>query len=101
MLNRVRLGPLPDRHRAAGGRPGLGGLLLRTHGECAAGAAGGADDSLTLIEDQHVAEMDQRDFDQLVARTGLLRYRVGDTYDPHAAVERHASWTAEIRARID
>jgi hypothetical protein len=60
----------------------------------------GADDSLTLIRDEHVAEMDQRDFDELVYGTGPLRYQVGDAYDPLAEVEQHRAWTAAIRARI-
>jgi hypothetical protein len=60
----------------------------------------GADDSLTEIRDEHVAAMDQRDFDALVDGTGPLRRRVGDIRDPHAAVAQHAAWTAAIRARI-
>jgi len=60
----------------------------------------GADDTLTLIEDRHVAEMAQCDFDELVDGTGPLRHRVGDAYDPWAAVERHRAWTVAIRARI-
>jgi hypothetical protein len=60
----------------------------------------GADDSLTLIEDHHVAEMEQDDFDELVDGAGPLRYRVGDAYDAVGAVERHRAWTAAIRASI-
>jgi hypothetical protein len=60
----------------------------------------GADDRLTLIEDHHVADWEQADFDELVRGTGPLQYRVGDAYDPHAGVQRHAAWTAAIRARI-
>jgi hypothetical protein len=60
----------------------------------------GADDRLTEIRDEHVAKMAQADFDELVDGTGPLRRRVGDTYDPHAAVERHRAWTAEIRAAM-
>ncbi|MCW2651244.1 MAG: hypothetical protein JWR32_2220 [Mycobacterium sp.] len=58
----------------------------------------GADDSLTVIEDHHVAEMEQRDFDELVDGTGL-RWRVDDAYAA-AAVGRHAEWTRQIRASI-
>jgi hypothetical protein len=60
----------------------------------------GADDRLTEIRDEHVAEMAQADFDELVDGTGPLRRRVGDAYDPHAAVERHRAWTAAIRAAM-
>ena len=60
----------------------------------------GADDVLSLIEDHHVAETDQADFDELLAGTGPLRHRVGDAYDPAAAVAQHAAWTATIRTRI-
>ena len=60
----------------------------------------GADDKLTLIEDHHVAEMDQRDFDELVEGHGPQLWRVGDAYDPAAAVEQHATWTAAIQASI-
>jgi hypothetical protein len=60
----------------------------------------GADDSLTEIRDEHVAEMAQADFDALVEGLGASRWRDGDAYDPCAAVERHAAWTAAIRARI-
>jgi hypothetical protein len=58
----------------------------------------GADDSLTLIEDHHVADMQQCDFDELVAGTGL-RWQVDDAYEA-AAVGRHAAWTAAIRGSI-
>jgi hypothetical protein len=61
----------------------------------------GADDSLTLVEDHHVADMEQADFDELVEGRGPLSYQVGDAYDPAAAVERHAEWTAAIRAAIE
>jgi hypothetical protein len=60
----------------------------------------GADDTLTEIRDEHVADMAQSDFDELVGSHGPERWRVGDAYDPAAAVERHAEWTAAIRARI-
>src|SRR5579875_1950251 len=60
----------------------------------------GADDPLSLIEDRHVADMAQADFDELVDVTGPLRYRVGDSYDPGAAMAGHTVWTAEIRAAI-
>jgi hypothetical protein len=60
----------------------------------------GADDMLTLIEDRHVEAMPQADFDELIDGTGPLRYRVGDAYDPVAAVARHAAWTAAIRAAM-
>jgi hypothetical protein len=60
----------------------------------------GADDSLTEIRDEHVAAMDQRDFDALVDGTGPLRRRAGDAHDPHAAVAQHAAWTAAIRAAM-
>jgi hypothetical protein len=59
----------------------------------------GADDSLTLIEDRHVAEMEQSDFDELVEGTGL-RWQVDDAYAA-AAVGRHAEWTRQIRASIE
>jgi hypothetical protein len=60
----------------------------------------GADDTLTEIRDEHVADMEQRDFDELVEGHGPQRWRVGDAYDPAAAVERHAEWTAAIEASI-
>jgi hypothetical protein len=49
----------------------------------------GADATLTEIRDEHVAEMDQCDFDELVAGLGPSRTLAGDDYDPHTAVERH------------
>jgi hypothetical protein len=58
----------------------------------------GADGSLTEIRDEHVADMEQSDFDELVDGTGL-RWRVDDAYAA-AAVGRHAAWTAAIRASI-
>jgi hypothetical protein len=58
----------------------------------------GADDTLTEIRDEHVAEMEQADFDELVAGTGL-RWRLDDAYEA-AAVGRHVAWTAAIRASI-
>jgi hypothetical protein len=61
----------------------------------------GDDDSLTEIRDEHVAAMDQRDFDALVDGTGPLRRRAGDVKDPHAGVVQHAAWTAAIRAAMD
>jgi hypothetical protein len=60
----------------------------------------GADDTLTEIRDEHISDMEQADFDELVRGTGPFGYEAGDAYDPAAAVERHAAWTAEIRARI-
>jgi hypothetical protein len=60
----------------------------------------GADDRLTEIRDEHVAEMAQADFDELVEGIGPLRRRVADVCDPHAAVERHRAWTAAIRAAM-
>jgi hypothetical protein len=61
---------------------------------------GGADDTLTLIEDRHVADMAQADFDALVDGIGPLSYQVGDAYSPAAAVEQHRAWTAAIRAAM-
>jgi hypothetical protein len=58
----------------------------------------GADDTLTEIRDEHVADMEQSDFDELVTGTGL-RWRLDDAYEA-AAVERHRAWTAAIRASI-
>ena len=60
----------------------------------------GADDSLTEIRDEHVAEMAQADFDELVDGTGPLRRRVDDAYEPQAAVARYRAWTAAIRAAM-
>jgi hypothetical protein len=60
----------------------------------------GADDSLTEIRDEHVAAMDQRDFDALVDGTGPLRRRADDVKDPQAAVAQHAAWTAAIKAAM-
>ena len=59
----------------------------------------GADDSLTLIEDHHVAEMDQREFDELVEGLGTERTLAWDADDPQAAVAAYAALTAAIRAR--
>ena len=59
----------------------------------------GADDTLTEIRDEHVAEMEQRDWDELVEGCGPLRYQVGHAYDPVAAVEQHRVWTRVIVAR--
>jgi hypothetical protein len=60
----------------------------------------GADGMLTEIRDEHVADMAQSDFDELVEGHGPQRWRVGDAYDPAAAVEQHRAWTAAIRAEI-
>jgi hypothetical protein len=51
------------------------------------------------VEDHHVAEMEQDDFDELVYGMYPLRW-AGDAYDPHAMVERHAERTPAIRAKI-
>lgn len=61
----------------------------------------GADGALTLINDRDVAEMAQRDFDELVQGTGPFEYEAHDAYDPQAAVEQHRAWTAAIRASIE
>jgi hypothetical protein len=60
----------------------------------------GADDTLTEIRDEHVAEMEQREFDELVEGLGPSRTLAGND-DPRGAVERHAGWTAAIRASIE
>ena len=60
----------------------------------------GADDTLALIEDHHVADMEQREFDALVEGLGASRWRCGGAYDPAAAVERHAEWTRQISVAI-
>lgn len=57
----------------------------------------GADDTLTLIEDHHVAEFEQRDFDELVEGLGPSRTLAGDADDSWGAVELHAAWTRGIR----
>jgi hypothetical protein len=58
----------------------------------------GADDTLTEIRDEHAAEMDQADFDDLVEGLGPSRTLAGDDHDPHAAVARHAAWTVRVIA---
>jgi hypothetical protein len=63
-------------------------------------AALGADDRLTLVEDHHVADMEQRDFDALVEGLEASRWRDGDAYNPRGAVAQHAAWTTAIRAEI-
>jgi hypothetical protein len=60
----------------------------------------GADDTLTEIRDEHVAQMEQREFDELVEGLGPSRTLAGEDYDPHGAVERHAAWTAAIQAAM-
>lgn len=60
----------------------------------------GADDSLTLIDDHHVADMEQADFDELVQGTGPFEHEARGAYDPAAAVEQHGEWTRQIRANI-
>jgi hypothetical protein len=60
----------------------------------------GTDGALTLIEDHHVAEMDQSDIDELVDGTGPFEYQARDSYNPQAAVEQHRAWTAAIRSSI-
>jgi hypothetical protein len=52
----------------------------------------------TAARDEHVAAMEQRDFDELVEGCGPLRYQVGHAYDPVAAVEQHRVWTRVIVA---
>jgi hypothetical protein len=59
-----------------------------------------ADDTLTEIRDDHVAEMEQRDFDDLVEGLGPSRTLAGDAYDPWGAVAQHRAWTRAIRAKI-
>jgi hypothetical protein len=53
----------------------------------------GADDTLTEIRDDHVADLEQREFDELVE--GL-----GTSDDPQAAVAAYAALTAAIRAAM-
>jgi hypothetical protein len=60
----------------------------------------GADDSLTEIRDEHVAEMEQREFDELVEGLGTSRTLAWDADDPQAAVTAYAALTAAIKARI-
>jgi hypothetical protein len=49
----------------------------------------GADDTLTEIRDEHVADLEQREFDELVEGLG--------SDDPQAAVADYAALTAAIR----
>ena len=58
----------------------------------------GADDRLTEIRDEHVAEMAQADFDELVEGIGPLRRRVSDVYKPHD--ESRWSGTGRGRRRL-
>jgi hypothetical protein len=60
----------------------------------------GADDALSLIEDHHIAELDQRQFDELVDGLGTSRTLAWRADDPQAAVVAYAALTAEIRAAI-
>jgi hypothetical protein len=60
----------------------------------------GADDSLTEIRDEHVAELEQREFDELVEGLGTSRTLARDVDDPRAAVAAYAALTAAIRAKI-
>jgi hypothetical protein len=60
----------------------------------------GADDTLTLIRDEHLAEMEQREFDELVEGLGTSRTLAWDADDPQAAVAAYAALTAAIRAKM-
>jgi hypothetical protein len=60
----------------------------------------GADDALSLIEDHHVAELGQREFDELVEGLGTSRTLAWDADDPQAAVAAYAALTAAIRAAM-
>jgi hypothetical protein len=60
----------------------------------------GADDTLTEIRDEHVADMEQREFDELVEGLGTSRTLAWDADDPQAAVVAYAALTAAIRAKI-
>jgi hypothetical protein len=72
------------------------------HAGCDAGKAWllGADDTLTEIRDEHVAELEQREFDELVEGLGTSRTLAWDVDDPRAAVAVYAALTAAIRAKI-
>jgi hypothetical protein len=56
--------------------------------------------ALTLIEDHDVAEMGQREFDELVEGLGTSRTLAWDADDPQAAVAAYAALTPAIRASI-
>jgi hypothetical protein len=58
----------------------------------------GGDDRLNVIEDHHVDDMDQEEFDELVAGRGRLGVNAED--DQESAVARYSAWIAEIRAKI-
>ena len=60
----------------------------------------GADDTLTEIRDEHVADLGQREFDELVAGLGTSRTLAWDADDPQAAVAAYAASTAAIRAAM-
>src|SRR5271163_3141253 len=60
----------------------------------------GADDTLTLIDDRHVADLGQREFDELVAGLGTSRTLAWDADDPQAAVAAYAALTAAIRVAM-
>jgi hypothetical protein len=61
----------------------------------------GADDTLSEIRDEHVADMAQEDFDELVEGRGPSKTLAGSSYDPQAVVEKHRDWTAAIRGKLD
>jgi hypothetical protein len=60
----------------------------------------GADDTLTEIRDEHVADMEQREFDELVEGLGTSRTLAWDADDPQAAVAAYAVLTAAISAAM-
>lgn len=60
----------------------------------------GADDTLTEIRDEHVADLEQREFDELVEGLGTSRTLAWDADDPRAAVAAYAALTAAIRAKM-
>jgi hypothetical protein len=60
----------------------------------------GADDTLTEIRDEHVADWEQREFDELVEGLGTSRTLAWDADDPQAAVAAYAALTATIRAKM-
>jgi hypothetical protein len=59
-----------------------------------------ADDTLSEIGDELVAELEQRVFDELVEGLGTSRTLAWDADDPRAAVAAYAALTAAIRARM-
>jgi hypothetical protein len=57
-------------------------------------------DAVDVLFDKIVADLEQREFDELVEGLGTSRRVAWDADDPQAAVAAYAALTAAIRAKM-